>query len=159
RVALPIVDCNPSVADCGNRRRHPGDRASPAHPALDLPAGTAFGPSLLRPGPERMRVGGPVEEEVLVSTTTAPLRVPTLLGRRERPAERRRLKRLDALSSHLAELFSIRPLLVQAADIVGEGWVQGAWFTVSTPEGGRAITGFDLRLARTPPAPRALLVG
>ena len=94
-----------------------------------------------------------------MSTTTAPLRMPTLMGRRERRAERRRLKRLDALSAQLAELFSIRTLLVQAADIVGDGWVQGAWFTVSTPQGGRAITGFDLRMARTQEVTGACLVG
>jgi len=63
------------------------------------------------------------------------------------------------LSAQLAELFSIRTLLVQAADIVSHGWVQGAWFTVATPEGGRSVTGFDLRLARTQPVTGACLVG
>jgi hypothetical protein len=106
-----------------------------------------------------MRVGEPVEEEVLVSTTTAPLWVPARLGRRERRDERRRLRRYDVLSAQLAELFSIRGLLVQAADIVSHGWVQGAWFTVSTPEGGKAVTGFDLRLAKTQPVTGACLVG
>jgi hypothetical protein len=106
-----------------------------------------------------MRVGEPVEEEVLVSTTTAPLRVPAVPGRRERRAERRRLKRYDVLSAQLAELFTIRALLEQAADIVSHGWVQGAWFTVASPEGGRAVMTFDLRRARTHPVTGACLVG
>jgi len=94
-----------------------------------------------------------------VSTTTAPLRIPTLSGRRERRAQRRRLKRHDALSAQLAELFAIRTLLVQAEAIVGDGWIQGAWFTVSTPRGRRAVTVYDLRLATTRPVIGACLVG
>ena len=62
---------------------------------------------------------------------------PALAGRHERRAERRRLKRYDVLSAQLAELFSIRTLLVQATDIVSHGWIQGAWFTVATPRGRR----------------------
>jgi hypothetical protein len=94
-----------------------------------------------------------------VSTTTAPLRIPTLSGRRERRAERRRLERYDTLSAQLAELFSIRTLLVEAAAIVGDGWVQGAWFTVATPRGGRAVTVYDLRLTKSRPVTGACLVG
>ncbi len=94
-----------------------------------------------------------------MSTTIAPLLTPTPTGRRERRTERRRLRRYDALSAHLAELFSIRTLLVEAAGIVGEGWIQGAWFTVATPDGRRSVTAFDLRLARTGPVTGACLVG
>jgi hypothetical protein len=80
-------------------------------------------------------------------------------GRRERRAERRRLKRVDALSGHLAELHAIRGLLVQAAEVVGSGWVQGAWFTVATDSGKRRITAYELRLAENRPVIGACLVG
>lgn len=94
-----------------------------------------------------------------MSTTTTPLPVSALSGRRERRTERRRLKQRDALSAQLAELFSIRSLLEQAAGIVGEGWIQGAWFTVATPCGRRAVTVHDLRLTKTRPVVGACLVG
>ena len=80
-------------------------------------------------------------------------------GRRARWAERRRLKRQDALSSRLAELRAIGALLEQAAEVVEAGWVQGAWFTVATPGGDRAVTAYDMGLAVTQPVTGACLVG
>lgn len=94
-----------------------------------------------------------------MSTVITPLDQPTRTGRRERRAERRRLKRHDALSGRLAELHAIRALLEQAADVVRGGWVQGAWFTVSTAGGGRVVTAYDLNLAADHPVTGACLVG
>ena len=93
------------------------------------------------------------------TTTMTALQTRSVPGRRQRRAERRRLKRHDALSAQLAELFSIRTLLVQATAIIGEGWVQGGWFSVSTPSGPRTVTGYDVRLATTHPVTGACLVG
>jgi len=104
-----------------------------------------------------------VEGEVLVSIAIAPSAVDTTTGRRERRAgrraERRVLERLDALSAQLAELHAIRDLLARAEEIVGTGWVQGAWFTVATPRGERVVTAYDLRLVRDRPVTGACLVG
>ncbi len=94
-----------------------------------------------------------------MGTTTALLAVRTSSGRRERRAERRVLERLDTLSAQLAELHAIRDLLARAEAIVDDGWVQGAWFTVSTPRGERAVTAYDLRLVRDRPVTGACLVG
>ena len=94
-----------------------------------------------------------------MSTVIAPLDQPTRPGRHERRAERRRLKEHDALSGHLAELQAIRALLEQAVEVVGVGWVQGAWFTVATARGRRAVTAYDLRLAESRPVTGACLVG
>lgn len=80
-------------------------------------------------------------------------------GRRARWAERRRLKRQDALSGRLAELRAIGALLEQAAKVVEAGWVQGAWFTVAARGGDRAVTTYDLGLAVTQPVTGACLVG
>jgi hypothetical protein len=80
-------------------------------------------------------------------------------GRRARRAERRRLKRQDALSRRLAELHAIHALLGEAADVVDAGWVQGAWFTVATSDGDRAVTVFDLSLVVDQPVTGACLVG
>src|SRR5919202_1572201 len=80
-------------------------------------------------------------------------------GRRDRRAERRRLKRQDALSGQLAELHAICALLEQAADVVSAGWVQGAWFTVATPRGKRAVTAYGLSMAESSPVTGACLVG
>ncbi len=110
-----------------------------------------------------MTVEEGVEGEVLVSTTIAPLAAGTTSGRRgrraDRRAERRVLERLDALSAQLAELHAIRDLLARAEAIVGAGWVQGAWFTVATTRGERAVTAYDLRLVRDRPVTGACLVG
>ncbi len=80
-------------------------------------------------------------------------------GRRERRAERRRLKHLDALSAHLAELHTIRELLDQTHAVVSAGWVQGAWFTVASASGERAVTAYDLSRAMDRPVTGACLVG
>jgi hypothetical protein len=79
--------------------------------------------------------------------------------RHERWAERRRLKRQDALSGQLAELHSIHTLLEQAGEVVSGGWVQGAWFTVATGSGERCVTAYDLGLAVNRPVTGACLVG
>ncbi len=50
-------------------------------------------------------------------------------------------------------------MLARAATIVGEGWVQGAWFAVSTRSGERVVTGYDLRLLKNHPVTGACLVG
>lgn len=80
-------------------------------------------------------------------------------GRHERRAERRRLQRQDELSGHLAELQAISALLERAVEVVGVGWVQGAWFTVATAGGRRTVTAYDLRLAEKRPVTGACLVG
>jgi hypothetical protein len=82
-----------------------------------------------------------------------------LLGRHERRTERRRLRQLDALSARLAELHAIRELLEQSDEIVSAGWVQGAWFTVATAGGERAVTAYDLGWAADRPVNGACLVG
>jgi len=94
-----------------------------------------------------------------VATLIAPPVQPTRAGRRQRRAERRRLKHLDALSARLAELHSIRALLEQSAAVVGDGWIQGAWFSVATPDGKRTVTAYDLRQAVDRPVIGACLVG
>ena len=80
-------------------------------------------------------------------------------GRRARRAERRRLGRQDRLSVQLAELHAMTELLDRAAEVVGAGWVQGAWFTVATEQGSRAVTAYDLPVLRSRPVTGACLVG
>ena len=92
-------------------------------------------------------------------TEVAPLAQLSRPGRRERRAERRRLRNLDALSARLAELHAIRALLEQTCEVVDAGWVQGAWFTVATASGERAVTAYDLSLAMDRPVTGACLVG
>jgi hypothetical protein len=99
------------------------------------------------------------DEEVLVSTVISPFEQLTRSRRRGRLAERRRLQRQDALSVRLAELHAIHALLEQAAEVVSGGWVQGAWFTVATAGGKRAVTAYDLGVAETRPVTGACLVG
>jgi hypothetical protein len=94
-----------------------------------------------------------------MSALIAPPASLTRPRRAERKAERRRLKRHDALSRQLAELHAIRTLLGQAADVVRAGWVQGAWFTVSTGGGKRAVTAYDLPVVEDSPLAGACLVG
>ena len=86
-------------------------------------------------------------------------RVPSRPSRRERRAERRRLKNLDALSARLAELHAIRALLEQSASVIDRGWVKGAWFTVDTANGPRAVTAHDLDLVVDGTVTDACLVG
>jgi hypothetical protein len=80
-------------------------------------------------------------------------------SRQERRAERRRLKQQDRLSARLAELHAMSALLDRAAEVVGAGWVQGAWFTVATSKGERAVTAYDLPLLNHRPVTGACLVG
>jgi hypothetical protein len=100
-----------------------------------------------------------------VSTVIAPIEEPTRRqrrgrsARRDRRAERRRLKHLDKLSAQLAELFAIEELLDRAVDVVSTGWVQDAWFVVSTSDGQRAVTAYDLRMAMDRPVLGACVVG
>ena len=80
--------------------------------------------------------------------------------RRERRAERRRLRRCDLLTSRLGELHSMRALLQRASDLVAHGWVQDAWFVVATREGGtRVVTTQGVRRAGRLPVVGACLVG
>lgn len=94
-----------------------------------------------------------------MSTVISRLEHPIRAGRHERLAEKRRLKHHDALSVRLAELHAIRELLEQAAEVVSGGWVQGAWFTVATAGGERAVTAYDLGMAEDRPVTGACLVG
>lgn len=84
---------------------------------------------------------------------------PPRLSRRERHEERRRLQQLDALSARLAELPAIVALIERAVQVVGAGWVQGAWFSVETLAGQRAVAAYDLRLVMDHPVTGACLVG
>ena len=94
-----------------------------------------------------------------MSTLIAPVEQRTSIRRRDRRAERRRLKRQDRLSARAAQLHAIRDLLEQAADVVSHGWVQGSWFRVATAGGERVVTAYDLRLAIDHPVMGACLVG
>jgi hypothetical protein len=91
-----------------------------------------------------------------VITQAAP---PTRPSRRERRAARLRLKQLDALSAQLAQLHTIRRLLERATEIVGSGWIQGAWFAVDVGGRTRAVTGPEIGLTRDHPVTGACLVG
>jgi hypothetical protein len=94
-----------------------------------------------------------------MNAVIAPFDQLTRLRRRERREERRRLKRHDVLSRELAELHAIRALLERAADVVSAGWVQGAWFTVATAGGKRAVTAYELPMVAQKPVTGACLVG
>ena len=94
-----------------------------------------------------------------MATLIASPRRQTRPSRRERRAERCRLKRVDALSAQLAELHAIEELLGRAAVVVGTGWVQSAWFTVETSGGPRALTAYDVGLVEDLPVVGACLVG
>jgi hypothetical protein len=63
------------------------------------------------------------------------------------------------VSGQLAELHAIGVLLEAAAEVVGDGWIQGAWFTVATDGGSRAVTAYDLPTAMDRPVIGACLVG
>lgn len=79
--------------------------------------------------------------------------------RRRRAPERRRLERQDTLSGRLAELHEMDAVLGRAIEVVERGWVQGAWFTVSTRNGNRDVAAYDVRLAVGRPVVGACLVG
>jgi hypothetical protein len=80
--------------------------------------------------------------------------------RRTSRDERRRLARQDVLSARLAELSRIGELLVRAEAIVGEGWVQHAWFRYRDEAGrARLATAHDLHRMADRPVIGACLVG
>lgn len=80
--------------------------------------------------------------------------------RTRRRGERRRLARHDVLSARLAELARIEELLVSAHAIVGEGWVQHAWFRYRDSEDRvRLATVHDLGRMAGRPVVGACLVG
>jgi hypothetical protein len=73
--------------------------------------------------------------------------------------ERRRLARCDAITRRLAELHAIRELLCDAAAVIGDGWVQKAWYSVATPRGERLLTAHQVRQVYVYPVTGACLAG
>jgi hypothetical protein len=91
--------------------------------------------------------------------TTAPT-VPTRVGFRERRRRRARLAEHDRRSARLAELHRIADLADRAAELVGSGWVQGAWFAVADERGRRTgLTAHGLALLADRPVVGGCLVG
>lgn len=83
----------------------------------------------------------------------------TLPSRADRRADRRRLARCDAVSARLAELHAIGAVLTDAAELVGHGWVQNAWFSVASLRGERLLSAYDVRHPVEHPVTGACLVG
>ena len=80
--------------------------------------------------------------------------------RLDRWSERRRLARHDVLGARLAELHRINELLDEAGEVVGQGWVQHAWFAYRDETGRtRLATATDLHLMSGRPVVGACLVG
>lgn len=94
-----------------------------------------------------------------MSTIVSSVDRPTRSGGHQRRATRRRLKRQDRVSSHLAELHAVHDLLERAVEVVGNGWLQHGWFTVLTADGLRAVTAYNLDDAAEKPVVGACLVG
>jgi hypothetical protein len=94
-----------------------------------------------------------------VSTIVSSVERPTRGGRHQRRAVRRQLKRQDSISSHLAELHAVHDLLERAVEVIGTGWLQRGWFTVTTAEGLRTVTAHNLHEAVDEPVVGACLVG
>jgi hypothetical protein len=94
-----------------------------------------------------------------VSTLVASVDRPTRWERRERRQARRRLKRQDVVSSRLAELHAMHQLLERAVEVVGTGWLQRGWFAVTSFEGPRVVTAYNLDDAVEKPVIGACLVG
>lgn len=86
-------------------------------------------------------------------------RPPRHQDRRQRREEKRRLRRIDTLSTHLAGLHAVDDLLDAAVGVVERGWIQNAWFRVTGPQGSRSVTGPGLRYAVKHPVTGACLVG
>ena len=74
-------------------------------------------------------------------------------------AERRHLVDHDASSARLAELHAVRCLLSDAASVIGQGWIQNAWFAVATPRGERLLTAHEVRHVYAYPVTGACLAG
>ncbi|MGY2701539.1 DUF6197 family protein [Nocardioides sp. HB32] len=81
------------------------------------------------------------------------------LAARDRRAVRRRICRIDALSAQLGQLHLVRGVLEDAGDVVGRGWVQGAWFSVDVGGRTRVLTGAGIGLVADHPVTGACLVG
>lgn len=80
--------------------------------------------------------------------------------RRASRSDRRRLARQDRLGAHLAELHRIRATLEGAITVVGSGWVQHGWFTVTDEQGERRrVTAHDVHVVGGGPVSGACLVG
>jgi hypothetical protein len=94
-----------------------------------------------------------------MSTVFSSVDRPAPCGRRERREARRRLKRQDTVSSHLAELHAVHDLLARSAEVIDIGWLQHGWFSVMTAEGPRAVTAYNLADAVEKPVVGACLVG
>jgi hypothetical protein len=94
-----------------------------------------------------------------VSTLFSSVDRPTRCGRRQRRAARRRLRRQDSVSSHLAELHAVHDLLERGAEVLGAGWLQRGWFTVMTADGLQAVTAYNLDDAVEHPVVGGCLVG
>jgi hypothetical protein len=91
--------------------------------------------------------------------TIAPA-APAPVGFRERRRRRARLAERDRSSARLAELHRIADLARRAADLVGSGWVQNAWFAVADEHGRRTgLTGPGLALLADRPVVGGCLVG
>jgi hypothetical protein len=87
---------------------------------------------------------------------------PSTRGRLKRPDRRlrRELARQDRVSARLAELRCIRELLDEATVVVGAGWVQHVWYTVSNPQGRQLrVTAYDIDAVADRPVSGACLVG
>jgi hypothetical protein len=89
---------------------------------------------------------------------TAP--APAATGFRARRRERARLAEQDRRSARRAELHRIADVAHRAAELVGAGWVQGAWFTVADERGRRTgLTAHGLARLADRPVVGGCLVG
>src|SRR3954454_18770255 len=86
-------------------------------------------------------------------------RVPGRGGRIPR-RDLRRLRDRDRRSARLAELHGLRALVLAARDLVGAGWLQGAWAAYPAEDGGTRLVVSSRDLAPALDAPVGLcLVG
>ena len=100
------------------------------------------------------------QPQVVPPPTTAPVLPPPPRSRRARREERRRLRRQDRLAARLAELSRLDLLLADAGSLIGQGWVQHAWFRYRDDAGEpRVATVFDLGRMSGRPVIGACLVG
>lgn len=80
--------------------------------------------------------------------------------RAARRSERRRLARHDVRAAQLGELHRIRALLDAAIGVVGRGWVQHVWFSVTDAQGQQQrVAGYDVHVVVGSDVSGACLVG